>query len=113
MLASIQHVEFGACERNAISIAIENWTVKSGGQMAAHLKLCEASNEMKMSTACQSFIPLGEAYSTCKSKKIRERTSSNSNPPDLNIVDSLSYKGLDRHIFRALPGYRNRNHISG
>ena len=42
MLASIQYVEFGACERNAISIAIENWTVKSGGQMAAHLALCKA-----------------------------------------------------------------------
>ena len=71
MLASIQHVEFGACERNAISIAIENWTVKSGGQMAAHLKLCQASSEMKMSTACQSFIPLGDAYSTL-SKKIEK-----------------------------------------
>lgn len=71
MLASIQNVEFGACERNAISIAIEKWTVKSGGQMAAHLKICQASSEMKTTTACQSFIPLGDAYSTL-SKKIEK-----------------------------------------
>ena len=71
MLASIQNVEFGACERNSISIAIEKWTVKSGGQMAAHLKVCQASSEMKTTTACQSFFPLGEAYSTL-SKKIEK-----------------------------------------
>jgi hypothetical protein len=71
MLASVQNVEFGACERNAISIAIEKWSVKSGGQMAAHLKICQASTEMKNSTACQSFAPLGDAYSTL-SKKIEK-----------------------------------------
>ena len=68
MLASVQSVEFGGCERNAISIAMENWSVRSGGQMAAHLKLCRASREMKTSTGCQSFIPLGEAYSTLSRK---------------------------------------------
>jgi hypothetical protein len=62
MMASVQNVEFGGCERSALSIAIEKWSVKSGGQMAAHLKLCQASQEMNASTACQSFYPLGEAY---------------------------------------------------
>jgi hypothetical protein len=71
MLASVQNVEFGACERNALSIAIEKWSVKSGGQMAAHLQLCQVSNEMKSTTACQSFMPLGDAYSTL-SKKIEK-----------------------------------------
>lgn len=68
MLASVQNVEFGACERSAISIALEKWSVKSGGQMAAHLKLCQASEEMNASTACQSFIPLGEAYQSLEKK---------------------------------------------
>ncbi len=69
MMASVQNVEFGSCERSALSIGIENWSVKSGGQMAAHLKLCQASQEMNASTACQSFHPLGEAYDSL-SKKI-------------------------------------------
>lgn len=68
MLASVQNVEFGACERSALSIAIEKWSVKSGGQMAAHLKLCQASKEMNASTACQSFLPLGDAYDSLTKK---------------------------------------------
>jgi hypothetical protein len=68
MLASVQNVEFGACERSALSIALEKWSVKSGGQMAAHLKLCQASAEMNDSTACQSFVPLGDAYSSLTKK---------------------------------------------
>lgn len=68
MLESVQNVEFGACERSALSIAIEKWSVRSGGQMAAHLKLCQASLEMKGSTACQSFIPLGDAYMSLSMK---------------------------------------------
>ena len=68
MLASVQNVEFGACERSALSIALEKWSVKSGGQMAAHLKLCQASREMNTTAACQSFIPLGEAYESLTKK---------------------------------------------
>lgn len=68
MMASVQNVEFGSCERSALSIGIENWSVKSGGQMAAHLKLCQASQEMNASTACQSFHPLGEAYDSLSQK---------------------------------------------
>ena len=71
MMASVQNVEFGSCERSALSIGIENWSVNSGGQMAAHLKLCQASQEMNASTACQSFHPLGEAYDSL-SKKIEK-----------------------------------------
>ena len=40
----------------------------TSGQMAAHLKLCQASPEMNASTACQSFIPLGEAYESLEKK---------------------------------------------
>ena len=68
MLASIQNVEFGGCERAAMSIALEKWSVKSGGQMAAHLKLCNASDEMDATLACQSFHPLGEAYTSLSEK---------------------------------------------
>jgi hypothetical protein len=68
MLESVQNVEFGGCERSALSIAMEKWSVKSGGQMAAHLKLCQASLEMKNSTACQSFEPLAEAYMSLTKK---------------------------------------------
>ena len=62
ILASIQNVEFGGCERTAVSIALEKWSVESGGQMAAHLKLFNASKEMNATSGCQSFHPLGEAY---------------------------------------------------
>jgi len=68
MLASVQNVEFGACERHAISIGIEKWTVKSGGQMSAHLKICQASNELRDLGACNSFEPLGKAYSSLTKK---------------------------------------------
>jgi hypothetical protein len=68
MLESVQNVEFGGCERSALSIAMEKWSVKSGGQMAAHLKLCQASLEMKNSTACHSFEPLAEAYMSLTKK---------------------------------------------
>ena len=68
MKASIQNVEFGGCERTAVSIAVEHWNLKSGGQMAGHLKLCNASKEMKATSACQSFYPLGEAYHSLTKK---------------------------------------------
>ncbi len=68
MLESVQNVEFGACERHAVSIAIEKWTVKSGGQMDAHLKICQASNELRDLNACNSFEPLGIAYSSLTKK---------------------------------------------
>ena len=71
MLASVQNVEFGACERHAISIGIEKWTVKSGGQMSAHLKICQASEELRDLNACNSFEPLGKAYSSL-TKKIQK-----------------------------------------
>ena len=68
MLASVQNVEFGACERHAVSIGIENWTVKSGGQMASHLKICKDSKELSDLGACNSFEPLGDAYKSLTEK---------------------------------------------
>ncbi len=68
MLASVQNVEFGACERHAVSIGIENWTVKSGGQMASHLKICKDSKELSDLTLCNSFEPLGDAYKSLTEK---------------------------------------------
>ncbi len=68
MLASVQNVEFGACERHAVSIGIENWTVKSGGQMASHLKICKDSKELSDLGACNSFEPLGDAYKSLTKK---------------------------------------------
>ncbi len=69
MKASIQEIEFTGCERIGLSIATEKWSVKDGGQSQRHIALCEKSPEMNQTTGCDSFRPLGEAYTTL-SKKI-------------------------------------------
>lgn len=81
MLASVQNVELGGCERIAVSIAIEKWSVKSGGQMAAHLKLCDASQEMNATSACQSFRPLADAYKSLTKKIEMDQMDSVPGPP--------------------------------
>jgi hypothetical protein len=62
--ASLQTVTFTACERAALSIALEKWSDKDWGQMGRHLRLCDHSQEMSTSSACESFRPLGDAYRT-------------------------------------------------
>jgi len=59
---NLQEITLTACERMAISIAIEKWSDRADGQSGRHIRLCAHSQEMNASSACQSFRPLGQAY---------------------------------------------------
>lgn len=65
---SLQTITFTACERAGLSIALEKWSNKEWGQMGRHLALCQVSKEVSSSSACKSFVPLGDAYDSLTKK---------------------------------------------
>ncbi len=65
---NVQEISFTACERVGLSIAIENWSDKAYGQSGRHLRLCNHSQEINATSACDSFRPLAQAYKTLTDK---------------------------------------------
>jgi hypothetical protein len=68
LLNNLQEITFTACERMAISIAIEQWSDRADGQSGRHTRLCAHSQEMNATSGCSSFRPLGRAYRSLTKK---------------------------------------------
>lgn len=68
LLNNFQEITLTACERMAISIAIEKWSDRADGQSGHHTRLCDRSQEMNATSGCSSFRPLGRAYKSLTKK---------------------------------------------